>query len=278
MHNFASTSPGPASLDSLDLYRVWDVDEDRAYDIKRTWPKWAVNSWGRAFREGSSPFVAVRTARGTGVVETATGDRHELGAGSILVRPWEDLMRWRTLDKNWSFFWFEFFASPADHLLPGGVLQQPLGEAELNEITLVFRMLRRQSEADRRYATARFAALLYGWARIHTEDPAEDAPHRARVERAIDLMHDRIAENLPITQIARSVDLNPRTFSGVFERVTGQTPKRYYIMLRLETARAMLASGRFNVQQTADRLGFSSPFHLSRAYKQQFGHPPSQAG
>jgi len=278
MHNFASTSPDAARLGGLDLFRVWDVDEDVRYDIKRTWEMWAVSSWGREPDASATPMVAVRTVAGAGLLDTHTGQTHALLPDSVLVAPWSDLKRWRTRDERWTFYWFEFFVDSIEPLQPYRPLDLPLRDAELNEITAIFRLLRRESEADRRYATARFAALLYGWVRGHAPDPAADTPHRSRIERAIDLMQDRIADNLPIAEIARAVDLNPRTFASVFARITGQSPKRYYTALRLETARAMLTSGRFNVQQTADRLGFSSPFHLSKAYKQHFGHPPSQAG
>lgn len=278
MHNFASTSPGSARITGLDLFRLWDVDEDSRYDILRTWEMWAVTSWGREPSADATPMVAARTVSGAGLLDTHDGARFDLVPGTVLVLPWASIKRWRTHGDRWDFFWFEFFADQVEPFQPYAPLHQPLRDAELNEITAITRLLRQEHEADRCYATARFAALLYGWVLRHDADPGRDTPHRARIERAIDLMHDRIADNLPIAEIARAVDLSPRTFASVFERATGQTPKRYYVALRLENARALLTSGRFNVQQTADRLGFSSPFHLSKAYKQHFGHPPSQAG
>ena len=65
-------------------------------------------------------------------------------------------------------------------------------------------------------------------------------------------------------------------FRQVFAALTGQAPKRFYDGLRLEYGRGLLRLGIHKVADVAERLGFSSPFHFSRAFKKHFGKPPSE--
>jgi AraC-like DNA-binding protein len=274
MHNFPSTASGDAGIDAVTLYRLWDAEEDRHYARTRRWPTWDGEDWARPVRPGQVGLVAVRTPAGRGVVTTEQGRTHSLGPGSVLILPWTHLAAWHTDGDHWRLWWFEFFMAEPRHVQPYTPVALPYTDAEAARIAEVQRDLRRPDAAYQRRASAHFAALLYHWAAQHTADRgAADA----RIERAINAMHDRVQENLPVAHFAEVAGLSPRAFADVFERATGSPPKRYYHRLRLETARSLLMTGRYTVQRIADHLGFSSPFHLSRAYKKHFGHPPSKA-
>lgn len=278
MHNFSSTAAGDSDVDALVLYRVWDADEDTAYDNLRTWETWNGRMWEVPLGQTHTPLCAIRTLAGQGQVLTQADEAYTLGPGSVLVIPWEDLARWHTVQDRWRLYWFEFFTQRPEHFQPYTPVHVTIPDAEINETAAIMRLLHRSTDTDRRHATARFAAMLYGWARAHHRDPEGGPSHRSGIERAIDLMHDRLHDSPSVAELAKAAGLKPRAFAVAFERVTGQPPKRYYLALRLEAARTLLMTGRFNVQQTAGHLGFSSPFHLSKAYKKHFGHPPSQAG
>ena len=78
--------------------------------------------------------------------------------------------------------------------------------------------------------------------------------------------------------MARMAGLGERRFRHVFASATGQSPKRFHEGLRLEFGRQLLMAGRIKLDDVADRTGFSSAFHFSRAFKKKFGHPPSLSG
>ncbi|XAL98307.1 AraC family transcriptional regulator [Phycisphaeraceae bacterium D3-23] len=274
MHNFPSTAQADAHIDALHLYRLWDAEEDRHYAHTRRWPTWDGDQHTSTITPDHTALVAIRTPAGQGTITTEAGQTHTLGPNTLLVLPWADLDTWHTADDHWRLWWFEFFMREPEHVQPYTPLHLPYTDAEDARIKTIQRELRRPDPARQRLASAHFAALLYSYAAQHT--PA-DRPADQRIERVINAMHDRVHENLSVAQLASIANLTPRAFADAFERATGSPPKRYHHTLRLETARSLLMTGRFTVQRVADHLNFSSPFHLSRAYKKHFGHPPSQA-
>jgi len=65
-------------------------------------------------------------------------------------------------------------------------------------------------------------------------------------------------------------------FRRLFREYTGMSPIDYRNDLRLKNARAMLASGEYNVTEAAEASGFSNlPFFI-RLYKKKFGHTPKK--
>lgn len=79
-----------------------------------------------------------------------------------------------------------------------------------------------------------------------------------------------------LAEVAQALSYNYSYLSLVFKRTTGRTLMEYYTERRLATADALLRSG-VSVTEVASRLGYSSPYTLSRAYSNRFGYPPSHA-
>jgi len=59
-----------------------------------------------------------------------------------------------------------------------------------------------------------------------------------------------------------------------FRAQTGFAPWQYVMHLRLTRARRLLASSDAKLDEVAARVGFSSGFHLSFAFKRAFGQSP----
>ena len=53
------------------------------------------------------------------------------------------------------------------------------------------------------------------------------------------------------------------------------TPRRYYVELRLQRARALLQYTEMSVVEVAVASGFGSAAHFSRTYRGWAGRPPS---
>jgi AraC family transcriptional regulator len=61
-----------------------------------------------------------------------------------------------------------------------------------------------------------------------------------------------------------------------FKKSTGQTLHRYIELLRLESAKQMLADDRLSVKYIALRLGFNSPAYFSTAFRRLSGMSPTE--
>jgi transcriptional regulator GlxA family with amidase domain len=62
----------------------------------------------------------------------------------------------------------------------------------------------------------------------------------------------------------------------MFRKFTGFAPWQYVEHMRLANARHCLATSDDSLTVLADRLGFSSPFHLSMSFRKKFGISPMQ--
>ncbi len=77
-----------------------------------------------------------------------------------------------------------------------------------------------------------------------------------------------------IPGLARELGVAYSYFRREFKRHTGLAPYQYARQLRLEKARRMIGSSSQSLQNIAEQLGFASPYHLSAAFKKQYGQSP----
>lgn len=106
---------------------------------------------------------------------------------------------------------------------------------------------------------------------------ARFAPFAARaplVVAALEEMEKNIEEPVATDEIARRVNTSARTLDRAFTKEIGIPPGRYYLYIRLKTARSLIAETSQSMAEIAARTGFSSAATFSRAFTKQFGAPP----
>ena len=97
-----------------------------------------------------------------------------------------------------------------------------------------------------------------------------------RVHDAVSMMQDNIETPLTCPEIASALSVSLRQLERNFIDTFGVTPKRYYLVLRLNHAHALLQQTDLSVTEIAVSAGFASTEHFSRAYRSQFGESPSR--
>jgi AraC-like DNA-binding protein len=78
-----------------------------------------------------------------------------------------------------------------------------------------------------------------------------------------------------LDQIAEECRIDGAYLCRLFKRFDCQSPYKYLIRLKMNVAAQRLQSPNTSVKEVAFELGFSDPFHFSRAFKRIFGMPPS---
>lgn len=115
--------------------------------------------------------------------------------------------------------------------------------------------------------------ILAAWSRA-----GETAPARARMVRAVLEAERYFAEHhteaVNVEALAKDLGVAYSHFRREFKAQTGFSPWNYVVHLRLSRARRLLAAGDATLDDIAARLGFSSAFHLSAAFKQAYGIAP----
>jgi AraC-like DNA-binding protein/mannose-6-phosphate isomerase-like protein (cupin superfamily) len=110
------------------------------------------------------------------------------------------------------------------------------------------------------------------------DDPAEDAggpAASAHVRRAVRHVEQHFREPLTLAQVAAVAHLSPHWFSEQFRRATGDSFQSYLKRRRLQFARALLDSTQLGVTEVSQAAGFNDPSYFGRAYREQYGVPPS---
>ena len=105
---------------------------------------------------------------------------------------------------------------------------------------------------------------------------ALEAEVRSLIESYYQLtLEEREGRECTSKYVAECLGRSQRTFQREIKMDTGYSFKQLQLIVRLEVAQELFAEG-YNVNQVADLLSFSSPAHLSRAFKEEFGITPSK--
>lgn len=79
-----------------------------------------------------------------------------------------------------------------------------------------------------------------------------------------------------VTQLAAEVGISDEHLRRLCQKEVGCSPMDYVTQLRMQHAVALLATGAYPMTVIAERVGYSSPFAFSAAFKRVLGIPPSQ--
>jgi AraC-like DNA-binding protein len=88
-------------------------------------------------------------------------------------------------------------------------------------------------------------------------------------------LHANVCRQVSLARLAALTGLAPAYLVRVFTRDTGMPPHAYQTMLRVRTARNLLATGT-PIAEAAAATGFADQPHLSRAFKRIYGLTPGR--
>jgi AraC-like DNA-binding protein/mannose-6-phosphate isomerase-like protein (cupin superfamily) len=96
-----------------------------------------------------------------------------------------------------------------------------------------------------------------------------------RIRRALQCIEERLADPLEITDLARAAGMSRFHFSRSFRAETGTSPYQWLLTKRVERAAELFKTRRLTVTDAAFEVGFSDLSRFARAFRDQFGCPPS---
>lgn len=96
-----------------------------------------------------------------------------------------------------------------------------------------------------------------------------------RLLAVIAVMENRIANPVRIAALATEARISGRQLERLFLSQLQMLPSEFYMDLRLNAARQMILASTEVLETIAERCGFSSLGHFSRAFKARFGMAPS---
>ena len=89
-------------------------------------------------------------------------------------------------------------------------------------------------------------------------------------------IRQHIAGTIRVADLAQAVGCSPSSFAHEYPRLTGESPYRTVLRLKVQAAKQLLLQDGLSVKATAAQLGFPSEFQFSRTFKLVEGIAPKR--
>ena len=107
--------------------------------------------------------------------------------------------------------------------------------------------------------------------REHGQDKNFDS-----IRQAIIYIREHLSERITIDSLAEMVGISKFHFIREFKRITHYTPIMYITVVRIETARRLIAETDINISEISDKCGFDNVSYFSKTFKKHTGISPTK--
>jgi AraC family transcriptional regulator len=90
-----------------------------------------------------------------------------------------------------------------------------------------------------------------------------------------ELIETRLADPIPLREMAATVRLSVSQFSRQFKTRTGLSPHQFLVQLRVDEACRLLRDSALPIAELAQQCGFSHQEHLTRVMRAHLGTTPA---
>jgi AraC family transcriptional regulator len=170
--------------------------------------------------------------------------------------------------------------------VPGWSIRQSCGVQDelINQIGLsVLSEMMSPTAAGRMFVETASLLLAARLVHAHSESGLIQSPIRsghplddARLRRVLAYIEEHLAEDITVADLANVACLSIFHFTRAFAATMGVPPHRYVSRRRLESAKAMLATGRASLGEIAFHCRFSSQSSFTRAFRRATGTTPAE--
>ena len=131
------------------------------------------------------------------------------------------------------------------------------------------------TEAGRLFVDTLLLTITIAIASLEQRPASENMRGRLapwQVRRTTDYIHQHVAENIELADLAAISKLSTFHFCRMFKNSVGQSPHRYQIKLRVDRARQLLVCTDMGLDEVAVACGYSSQQALARVFRQEVGY------
>ncbi len=263
--DFSKISPIRHSLNRYGVYGVF-VQDNNDLDLTYGCGKYD-------YKDGSLICVAPGQIGG----KEENGERVSIGGWAMLFHP--DLIRGTQLEKKIKgYSFFDYSVNEALHM----------NEMEHGIVVSILQRIKSETEAPyddfQNDILVSYISLLIKYCQrfYNRQFMTRKLSNNDILARFDSFLHGYFADNLqmknglPTVNIcAEHLCLSANYFSDLIKKMTGESPGRHLRRFIIRQIKNELASG-ISVAETAYKLGFEYPAHLSRMFKNCEGMTPSQ--
>ena len=103
-----------------------------------------------------------------------------------------------------------------------------------------------------------------------------DEDNVRRIRKAKEIIIAKMAEPPTLAELSEEIGLPLKKLKEGFKQVYGEPVFGFLFEYKMDYARKMLESGRFNVNEVGHRVGYSTASHFISAFKKKYGTTPKK--
>lgn len=103
-----------------------------------------------------------------------------------------------------------------------------------------------------------------------------DEDNVRKIRQAKEIVLKRMAEPPSLQALSEEIDLSLSKLKEGFKQLYGDTVYGYLFTHKMEEARRMLDSGKYNVNEVGLKIGYSTSSHFITAFKKKYGTTPKK--
>ncbi|QCX39996.1 helix-turn-helix transcriptional regulator [Aureibaculum algae] len=103
-----------------------------------------------------------------------------------------------------------------------------------------------------------------------------DEQNVLKIRKAKDIIIANMTEPPSLQDLANDVDLNLKKLKTGFKQIYGDTVYSFLFDYKMEVARKLLETNKFNVNEVGLKVGYSTSSHFIAAFKKKYGTTPKK--
>ena len=104
----------------------------------------------------------------------------------------------------------------------------------------------------------------------------EDEVNVEKIQKAKTILIDRMTEPPSLSELSDMINLSLAHLKEGFKHIYGETVYAYLLNYKMEFARRLLATKKYNIAEVSFEVGYSTPSHFIAAFKKKYGVTPKR--
>ena len=94
--------------------------------------------------------------------------------------------------------------------------------------------------------------------------------------KAVDLLEHHLSQKITLQKLASALGSNSTSLHRAFHEKFGMSPINYFIKLKIEAAKSLLLNTSLQIQDIAERTGYSNQLYFSAEFRKRVGFSPRE--